>query len=110
MNYRTTRIYRSSIELVDFVARLLERMPTGFGFLSDQMRRAATSVTLNCLEGCGRSSASDRKRFFQIAIGSTLEVAGALEVMSHFGALPDGERVRGQQLCDRLAAMLRRFH
>ena len=110
MNYRTTRIYRSSIELVDFVAGLIARMPTGFGFLSDQLRRAATSVTLNFVEGCGRSGVADRKRFFHIAIGSTLEVAGALDVMSHFGALPAAELTRGQGLCDHLAAMLRKFH
>lgn len=109
MNYRTTRIYNRSLELIDFVARILKSLPPGFGFLADQIRRAAASVTLNYIEGCGRAGVADRRRFFHIAIGSTLEVAGTLDVMHRFGVVGESERAVGQNLCDHLAAMLRRF-
>jgi four helix bundle protein len=109
MNYRTTRIYRCSLELIDFVARVVRRTPPGYGFLVDQIRRSAASVTLNYLEGCGRSGVAERRRFFTISIGSALEVSGTLEVMLRFGILPAADLTVGQDLCDHLAAMLRRF-
>jgi len=109
MNYRTTRIYLRSLELIDFVARVLRTMPSGYGFLCDQLRRATVSVPLNYLEGCGRSGPVERRRFFHIAIGSAHEVAGTLDVMHRFGVLALTDRDQGQDLCDHLTAMLRRF-
>jgi hypothetical protein len=50
MNYRTTRIYLRSLELIDFAARVLRALPPGYGFLADPLRRAAASVPLNYLE------------------------------------------------------------
>ena len=109
MYYRTTRVYRCSMELIDFVVVALNRLPTGYGFLADQLRRSASSVPLNYLEGCGRAGHADRKRFFHIAIGSAEEVAGTLEVMRRFGVLSDADTAKGQELCDHVVAMLHRF-
>lgn len=44
-----------------------------FGMIS-QIRRAALSVHLNVTEGCSRKSATERKRFYEIARGSLIEV------------------------------------
>jgi len=110
MNYRTTRIYLRSLDLIDFVARSLRGLPPGYGFLADQLRRSSSSVTLNYLEGCGRMGVKERRRFFQIAIGSAHETSGTLDVMNRFGILGAQDRAVGQDLCDHLAAMLRRFH
>ncbi len=109
MNYRTTRIYLRSLELIDFVARVLRALPPGYGFLADQLRRAAASVPLNYLEGCGRAGMAERRRFFSISSGSAHEVAGTLEVMHRFGVLNASDLSIGQDLCDHLVAMLRRF-
>jgi four helix bundle protein len=88
---------------------VLPTLPRGFGFLADQLRRAAASVPLNYLEGCGRSGAAERRQFFRIAIGSAHEVAATLDVMHRFGVLAESDRAAGQDLCDHLVAMLRRF-
>jgi four helix bundle protein len=50
-----------------------------FGIIS-QIRRAALSVHLNVAEGCSRKSATERKRFYQIARGSLIEVDTAFDV------------------------------
>ena len=110
MNYRTTRIYLRSLDLIDFVAQELKKLPPGYGFLADQVRRSAASVSLNYLEGCGRSGAAERRRFFSIAIGSAREVAGTLDVMHRLGVLHADHRTAGQNVCDHLIAMLRRFN
>ena len=109
MNYRTTRIYIRALEFIDFVGRVLRKLPTGYAFLADQLRRSSASIPTNYLEGCGRSTKADRRRFFQMAIGSGQEPAGTLEVMERFGLITKQVRTEGQDFCDHLVAMLRRF-
>ena len=50
-----------------------------FGLIS-QIRRAALSVHLNIAEGSSRKSANERKRYFEIARGSVIDVDAALDV------------------------------
>jgi four helix bundle protein len=45
-----------------------------------QIRRAALSVHLNVAEGCSRKSATERKRYYEIARGSLIEVDAALDI------------------------------
>ena len=45
-----------------------------------QIRRAALSVHLNVAEGCSRKSEKERKRYYEIARGSIIEVDAALDI------------------------------
>ncbi len=48
--------------------------------LTQQIRRAALSVHLNIAEGSSRKSEAERKRFYEIARGSLIEVDAALDI------------------------------
>ncbi len=48
--------------------------------LGDQIRRAATSITANIAEGCGRNSPKEKARFIEIAFGSLTEVFSELQI------------------------------
>ena len=50
-----------------------------FGMIS-QIRRAALSVYLNVAEGSSRKSAIERKRYYEIAWGSIIEIDAALDI------------------------------
>jgi len=50
--------------------------------LSQQIKRAALSVYLNIAEGSSRKSQAERKRYYEIARGSVIEVDAALDVAS----------------------------
>ncbi len=68
------------------------RMTAGFPSselygLTNQLRRAAVSVTANIAEGCGRGSDADFARFLQIAVGSSFEVDALLLVAKDLGFL-----------------------
>ena len=49
-------------------------------YLKDQLSRAALSAALNLSEGTGKSSMADRRRFFEIAMGSIRECQGLADV------------------------------
>lgn len=110
MRHTQTRTYQASLELVELSRRVIYQFPPGYAFLGDQLRRAAASVTLNLAEGCGKRTDRDRKRFFQIAKGSTYEVAAVFDVARAFGALQDGLYTDGMSRCDSLAAILACYH
>ena len=48
--------------------------------MTSQVRRATFSVHLNVAEGCSRKSEKERKRYYEIARGSIVEVDAALDI------------------------------
>jgi four helix bundle protein len=73
--------YRYSSELTLECYRLTKKFPVDERFaMVQQIRRAALSVHLNLPEGCSRKSEKERKRFFEIATGSLIEVDTAIGI------------------------------
>lgn len=48
--------------------------------MTQQIRRAALSVHLNLAEGASRKSETERRRFFEIARGSLIEIDTAFDI------------------------------
>jgi four helix bundle protein len=48
--------------------------------MTQQIRRAALSVQLNIAEGSSRRSETERKRFYEIARGSIIEIDAAIDI------------------------------
>jgi len=109
MRHDETRIYRRALELVGISKQVMDNLPTGYGFLADQLRRASSSVLLNFSEGYPKHSVREQKRFFQIAKASSYEVAAILDVAEQFGVIEEGLHERGKDAADHVAAMLTRF-
>ena len=51
----------------------------------DQQKRAMASVVLNIAEGNARKSVKERKRFFEIARASVVEIAACVDLSLAFG-------------------------
>src|SRR5436190_12797752 len=73
-------VYRESIAFYAWTGDLLNSI-SAKAAAKDQLDRASTSVPLNIAEGNGKFSAKDRARFLEIARGSALECAAALDVL-----------------------------
>jgi four helix bundle protein len=73
-------VYQKAVDFADEVACLTEGFPRGYGFLVDQLNRAALSIGTNLAEGNGRITKSDRRNFFTIARGSAQECVPRLEI------------------------------
>lgn len=57
--------------------------------LTDQMRRAATSITSNIAEGFGRQSYKEKVQFFYLAHGSLTELKNQILVAKDVGYLKE---------------------
>lgn len=74
-------IYSESQKLALESYRLTKQFPTDEKYaMVKQIRRAALSVHLNIAEGSSRKSDSERKRYYEIARGSVIEIDAALDV------------------------------
>ena len=80
--------YQYSYSLTLEVYRLTKHLPESERFnLISQLRRAALSVHLNLAEGSSRKSISERKRYYEIARGSVIEIDAALDIIVGFSQL-----------------------
>lgn len=99
-------VYRCAVSFLGRAAPLLERVPRGYGSLSDQLRRAALSVPLNIAEGSGKSTEKDARRFYTIARGSALECAAIVDALEALGFLAGAELAEHRDLLQRVVSML----
>src|SRR6516165_4100380 len=87
-------VYQESIDFADRVCQITEQFSRGYGFLVDQLNRAALSIAANIAEGNGRFTKADRKNFFGIARGSVQECVPLLELAVRRGLLTRDDHVR----------------
>ena len=80
-SFKDLGAWREGHKLVLTVYRLSKKFPKDelFG-LTNQIRRAAVSITSNIAEGFGRNSAKEKHQFYSIARGSVTEVQNQLLV------------------------------
>ncbi|MCA9529004.1 MAG: four helix bundle protein [Myxococcales bacterium] len=94
--------------MLDAIAPLVGRIAEHDRSLSDQLRRAAQSVTLNLAEATGHRAGNRRLRL-ESALGSTYETRAALRVARTWGYVPAEQTDPALTLADRVAAMTYRL-
>jgi four helix bundle protein len=97
--------YREAINFVAWASTLLDSSAR-VGDVKDQLDRASTSLPLNIAEGNGKYSPKDRCRFFDIAHGSALECAAALDILVAKGKLTREQIRPGKEILQRIVRML----
>jgi four helix bundle protein len=74
-NFQKLDVWRKAIDFADLIYNKTRAFPSDERFgLTNQLRRAAVSISSNIAEGSSRSSKSDFARFVEIATGSVFEV------------------------------------
>lgn len=83
LNHQKLDFYQVSKKFVFECYKLSKTLPPEekFGMIS-QIRRAALSVHLNIAEGASRRAEAERKRYYEIARGSIIEIDAALDIAS----------------------------
>ena len=94
-----------SLDFVELAEVILEDVPKSKAVYG-QLDRASTSIPLNIAEGNGKFTGPDRCRFFDIARGSALECAAALDVLQRKDLAMDGQVLEGKACLLEIVSML----
>ncbi|MET4106545.1 four helix bundle protein [Hymenobacter sp. UYP22] len=99
--------WRLAFEFVPFAYDLARHFPAEERYeLASQLRRAATSVTLNIAEGAGRNSAAEFTRFLFIARGSVTEIDTIMLLAERLGYISSTQADQAIATLDRIAGLL----
>lgn len=99
-------VYQKAMDFADEACRCAEEFPRGYGFLVNQLNRAALSIAANIAEGNGRFMAKDRRRFLGIARGSIQECVPLLELASRRGLLLPENHAKLKARLEEISRML----
>jgi four helix bundle protein len=99
-------VYQKAVDFADQACGRTERFERGYGFLVDQLNRAALSISANIAEGNGRFTKADRRHFFGIARGSVQECVPLLELASRRKLLEIEHHVALKSSLEEIAQML----
>jgi four helix bundle protein len=106
-NFGKLEAWQEAINFADTVYTLTRTFPEAEKFgLTNQMRRAAVSISSNLAEGSSRSSRPDFARFIEIATGSLFEVVSQLAIAKNQGFL---DEVNHRKLCLLAEELIRMF-
>jgi four helix bundle protein len=106
-NFEKLQVWQKAIEFADSVYSITRAFPDEERFgLTNQMRRAAVSISSNVAEGSSRSSRQDFARFVEIATGSVFEVVSQATISKHQGFLTETDFTRLYSACETQSKML----
>ena len=87
-DYKDLTVWQVGLDLCETVYRLTRCLPESEKYgLCSQLRRAASSISINIAEGYGRGTTQDYIRFLRIARGSAAEVETELIMATRLGLL-----------------------
>jgi four helix bundle protein len=104
-DHEKLQVYQRSLKFLTCLTELLDRVPPKLSAHA-QLDRASTSIPLNIAEGNGRFTSADRCRFFDIARGSALECAAALDVVVAKRVLTEANNDAGKAGLAEIVSML----
>src|SRR5262245_27377337 len=106
-NTEKLETWHEAIAFADLVYQLTRKFPDDGRFdLTNQMRRAAVSISSNVAEGSSRSPRADYARFVEIATGSLFEVISQATIGRNPGFLTEAEYQKLYEAAEKQSRML----
>ena len=106
LDHEKLTVYQVAIEFVVIADEVIEHLPRGRGYLSDQLQRAALSIPLNIAEGAGEYAIDEKARFYRMAKRSATECAGVLDVCQRLRLIEENRYMKGTELLIGIVSML----
>ncbi len=80
-DFEKMKVYRESVEALDLSVHIATQIPRGYRSLADQLKRAASSVSLNTAEGIGEFKPREKVRFYRMALRSASESCSIVQIL-----------------------------
>lgn len=104
-------VWQASLDYVDLAYRVAAQLPEEERYnLASQLRRAATSISLNIAEGCTGQTDAEQAWFLGLALRSLVETVACIHLIQRRNYGTDLEELRNlYRQADQLAARLQKF-
>ncbi len=109
LSYQKLDVYQCSIQFIALVTLLISKLPRGYFFMADELKRASVSIPQNIAEGVGKSTMADRSRYLAIARGSAMECGAILDAGVTLKLFSANDHEKGMELVERIVSMLSRM-
>jgi four helix bundle protein len=107
LSHKSLKIYEATRKLAKEIYVVLMKLPVEEKFnMIEQMRRAALSVKLNLAGGSTRKSLNERRRLYEVARGSVVEINAVLETAVDLNYLKNDQLNSVANLLNKCFAML----
>jgi four helix bundle protein len=91
-NFEKLDVWQKAVDFADVIYNETQGFPSEERFgLTNQLRRAAVSISSNIAEGSSRSSKNDFARFGEIAAGSVFEAVSQTFIAHRRGFLSEDQ-------------------
>ncbi|MDR8394493.1 four helix bundle protein [Aliifodinibius sp. S!AR15-10] len=81
LSHKQLTVWKKGLTLVKLIYKFTSSFPSEEKFgLTSQLRRASVSVVSNISEGAARKSNKEKRRFYEIARSSLVEIDAQLEI------------------------------
>jgi four helix bundle protein len=109
-SFEKLEVWQLSLDLVEKIYHITENLPEEEKFgLTNQLKRASVSVSLNIAEGRASDSDAEFRRFLGIALKSLVEIIACMIVCKRLRFL-DNNTVKDMcEFCDKIEAKIRKF-
>ena len=110
--FEKLEVWQLSVELLDYVYGIDKHLPKDERFnLSSQFKRAATSISLNIVEGSTTSSDPEKIRYLTIALHSYVETYACylLIIRRHYITPDKNECIKFEETGAKLFAKIQAF-
>ncbi|HTN21308.1 MAG TPA: four helix bundle protein [Pelobium sp.] len=105
--FENLRVWQKSLDLSEEIDILTKTFPSNEKFvLTDQIRRATDSISLNIAEGSTNQSNAEFKRFLTYSIRSNIEVVGCLHLGKRRNIITSLDFDKLYKQCEEIHAML----
>lgn len=100
-------VWHKAVDLTLQIDEVLKKLPKNeFYSFGGQIRRAVLAISTNIAEGTGRNSKKEASYFFNVARGSTYEVASLSKVLNIKGYLNEERLEKLYSSCEEISKML----
>jgi four helix bundle protein len=100
-------VYKAAIELLVLADAVAAALPRGRGYLADQLRRAASSISFNIAEGARGFASDENDRFYRMARRSATESAALFDACRVLWLTTEPSAQAGRAILLRIVAMLK---
>lgn len=100
-------VWHKAVGLILQIDEVVKKLPRSESYsVGDQIKRAVLAISTNIAEGTGRNSKKEASYFFNVARGSTYEVASLSKVITMKGYLNKETLEKLYLKCEEISKML----